>query len=28
QLPFIPKRPDPANYSPVYTKEELDTVQK
>ena len=28
QLPLIPKRPDPSNYSPVYTKEELDTAPK
>ncbi|TEA29960.1 hypothetical protein DBR06_SOUSAS11010030, partial [Sousa chinensis] len=28
QLSLIPKRPDPSNYSPVYTKEKLDTAQK
>ena len=24
QLPLIPRRPDPSNYSPTYTKEEID----
>ena len=27
QLPLIPRRPDPSNYSPIYTKEELDKAQ-
>ena len=28
QLLLIPQRPDPSNYSPIYTKEELDKAQK
>eukprot|EP00069_Balaena_mysticetus_P007781 bmy_05654T0 len=28
QLPLIPQRPDPSNYSPICIKEEIDKVQK
>lgn len=28
QLPLTPKRPDPSNYAPLYTKGELDKAQK
>lgn len=28
QLPFLPGKPNPENYSPLYTQEELDKVER